>query len=351
MTLPPLLLRFGDVVVAVNAEDDRLRERLASYFRGFGANEGALGKPDVKIDASALHSDVALIEFAPWDARGKDSYADVVGRRFIRKDRTGVLISVNKRHWTIEGDLSRNFSQFVNLVGTAYGLTVLDRGGAMLHASAVTRDGCSLAFIGNSGSGKSSTAVRLLELGFDFLSNDRLILEARPKTIIAYGVPKLPRVNPGTLLSGRRTRSLLDTSKRQRYQQLAPEQLRAVEDKYDLDVGAILGSRWELTSQLGCAIVLAWTPGGQGLSFQRLDADQALEAMRATAKSFGAFDRRLSERKDDALLTAAKRVPVYRVTGQFNPGQLAREISWYWPDLSQLQRPAKEPSYTYERKR
>jgi HprK-related kinase B len=342
LTLRPLLLRFGEVVVAVNAEDDRLRDRLSSYFRGFVASDGVAPKPDVKIDASLeRRSDVASIEFAAWDARGKDSYADVLGKRFIRKDRTGVLISAKKRHWTIEGDLSRNFSQLVNLVGTAYSLTVLDRGGAMLHASAVARDGLSLALIGTSGSGKSSTAVRLLELGFDFLSNDRLILEAASKAVLAHGVPKLPRVNPGTLLSGRRTRALLDSSKRQRYQKLPPEQLRAVEDKYDLDVAEILGSRWELTSQLGCAIVLAWTPSGRGLSFQRLDADQALEAMRATAKSFGAFDRRLSERRDDALLLAARRVPVYRVSGQFNPSQLAREISWYWPDLAQMLRESK----------
>jgi HprK-related kinase B len=330
-----LHLRFGALPVDVHTEDPRVRSRLESYFDAFVARKGKASA--VQVDALVgLAPDVGL-DFTPWNARGKDSFADGPRGRFIRKERTGVLIEARAGRWRITGDLHRNFSQLVNVLGVVYGLSILDRGGAMLHASAVVRDGAALAIIGQSGTGKSSTAVRLLELGFDFLSNDRVIIEARRGGLIAHGLPKLPRVNPGTLLMGDRTKTLLDGAKRHRYQRLPADELRQVEDKYDLDVRETLGRAWQLSAPLRCAIVLSWRAGHDELVLQRLEPGQALEAMRAAAKSFGAFDQRLSERGDDALRRAAATLPVYRAAGDFDPARLAREIDERWGELASLQ--------------
>ena len=202
-------------------------------------------------------------------------------------------------------------------------MALLDRGGAMLHSSALVRDGRAFAIVGESGSGKSSVAVRLLERGFDFLSNDRLIVRAGRPGIVAYGLPKLPRVNPGTLLAGDRTRAVVDPENRRRYEKMPKKELWNVEHKHDLDVMNTLGRRWVPYAPLELAVVLNWRYGGERFTFEPVDSGRALESFRAAAKTFGPFDLHLDERSDNALRAVARAVPVFRVTGSINPPALA----------------------------
>jgi HprK-related kinase B len=57
--------------------------------------------------------------------------------------------------------------------------------------------------------GKSTAAVHLVEAGFRFLSNDRVLVRPGPAGVDALGYPKQPRVNPGTLLHHPRLVGLL----------------------------------------------------------------------------------------------------------------------------------------------
>jgi HprK-related kinase B len=322
-----LLLRFGSFTVAVVSPDARVRERLRLYFRPFASLPPDGSPADVTLQVALGEPLAPPVPLRPWDAKGKESFADVGRRRLVRKDRTGAMIVVQDGRWSITGDVQRRFSQVVNLIGTAYGVSLLDSGGTMLHASAVVRDRQALAVVGQSGSGKSSVAVRLLERGFDFLTNDRLIVLPAGRGVTAHGLPKLPRVNPGTLLASERTRALVEAGARRRYERLSKDELWRVEDKYDLDVGAALGRRWVLSTPLAAALVLEWRAAGSGLSIERLDAGRALEALRPAAKSFGPFDLRLAERSDAALQVLARRVPVYRVTGARDPTALAERLA------------------------
>jgi hypothetical protein len=56
-----------------------------------------------------------------------------------------------------------------------------ERGRYALHASAVARDGRALLMAGESGSGKSSTALSLIHTGWDWLADDVVLLE--PATV------------------------------------------------------------------------------------------------------------------------------------------------------------------------
>jgi HprK-related kinase B len=197
----------------------------------------------------------------------------------------------------------------------------------MLHSSAVVREGAALAVVGQSGSGKSSVAVRLLEHGCDFMTNDRLIVERAKTGITGHGLPKLPRVNPGTLLAGERTRALVDEADRRRYRSLSQEELWRLEEKYDLDVRRALGRRWVLSAPIAAAFVLEWRRVEAPVRIERLDAGRALESLRSAAKSFGPFDLSLSDRSDSALQDLARRVPVYRVIGAADPTGLANRLA------------------------
>jgi len=53
-----------------------------------------------------------------------------------------------------------------------------ERGRYALHASAVARGGRALLMAGESGSGKSSTALSLIHTGWDWLADDVVLLES-----------------------------------------------------------------------------------------------------------------------------------------------------------------------------
>lgn len=329
-----LALRFGSVLIAVDSDDAQLLERLSRYFERFVSSPRRAEHPHSVLTAVEDASSWSLPELTPWVVDGKEAFADMDGGRVVRKVRTGVTISIKEDQWssswTIRGRLHHNFSQVVNLIGIIYGLKLLDRYGAMIHASAVSdEEGRAIAIVGQSGMGKSSVAVRLLEQGFDFISNDRLILlpDPRAEVVYAHGLPKLPRVNPGTLLAGARTRAVLTKDAEAHYTSLSKEALWGVEDKHDLEVERVLGQRWLLSGALVGAFFLDWRQDGEGLDFQRLTPGQAVSELRAAAKDFGAFDLRLGERRDTAYVETARRVPMYRVTGAADPSGLARELA------------------------
>ncbi len=64
------------------------------------------------------------------------------------------------------------------------------------------RGGAGLALCGFAGMGKSTLALHLAARGLDFLSNDRVLIEpASPgRGPVLHGIPKHPRLNPGTAL-------------------------------------------------------------------------------------------------------------------------------------------------------
>jgi HprK-related kinase B len=326
-------LRFEDFALTVETEDHGIVAKLQRYFGDFASEPTSADRP---------HSLLRIVEedprepegdLVPWMEKDKEAFLDLPSGRFVRKMRAGLTISIQEdlwsSVWTLRGPVGRNFSQIISLIGTIYGLHVIDRGGSMIHASAIADDkGQALAIMAQSGMGKSSLAVRLMEQGFDFISSDRIILDPPLATeqVIAHGLPKLPRVNPGTLLDGENTRIVLDPTKREQYEGLSPEELQEVKDKYDLEIGKVLGRRWILSGELKAALVLNWSNGGEGLHLQKLTPGQALSELKRVSKDFGVFDVRLISRSDAALAATARRVPVYRVTGRPDPARLAIEL-------------------------
>ena len=57
----------------------------------------------------------------------KESYHDAGGTRYILKNRTGILIKIHDQGAEIVGDVLRHSNQVVNLIGTLFGLSLVDR--------------------------------------------------------------------------------------------------------------------------------------------------------------------------------------------------------------------------------
>jgi hypothetical protein len=78
------------------------------------------------------------------------------------------------------------------LLGQVLSFCLLSRGIEPLHATCVAVDGQGVAFLGDSGHGKSTIAGALLGRGYPLVSDDVLIIEFRGNA--AYAHPSVPRI-------------------------------------------------------------------------------------------------------------------------------------------------------------
>ena len=78
------------------------------------------------------------------------------------------------------------------IVGTAMAILLYQRGYLILHASSVNIDDQAVAFLGFSGSGKSSTAAALYTRGYGVLADDLAVVEMiDDKPVVHPGFPQL----------------------------------------------------------------------------------------------------------------------------------------------------------------
>src|SRR5262249_35190225 len=149
----------------------------------------------------------------------------------------------------------------------------------------------------------STSALHLVERGFRFVSNDRLLVRAASgssaEPVEALGYPKQPRVNPGTLVHHPRLRALLEPADRDALAALPPADLWKLERKCDVDLEAIYGEgTFTLQASLVALVVLTWRPAGEGLTVRRLDRSEALACLPLIRKDLGVFDLDRRRRED-----------------------------------------------------
>ena len=255
--------------------------------------------------------------------RVKEAVQDVAGGRLILKRATGVVMGLWPGHAFAVGDLRANLNQAINLVNACYAKVVLGRGHVLLHAAGVSRDGRAVVLAGLPGAGKSSAALHLVDAGFRFLSNDRVLARPDSGRVDVLGYPKQPRVNPGTLLGHPRLSALLAPDERAALDAMDAAARWGLERKRDVDLDAIYGGGTvALTAEMQALVLLRWQRDGQGLHVERLTPSAALQRLDVFRKDLGAFDL---DRPSRTLVTGAElegyralvsTVPVLEVTGR-----------------------------------
>lgn len=116
----------------------------------------------------------------------RSSYArwDGVGEFLISADGRVIVC----RHFgQVPGESFR-----VYLLGQALSFALVKRGFEPLHATVVVVDNAAVAFLGDSGFGKSSLAASFLDAGHRVLTDDLLLLQAMASCVLAY--PGAPRI-------------------------------------------------------------------------------------------------------------------------------------------------------------
>jgi HprK-related kinase B len=323
-----LSLRFLDVPIRVLTNDPAVWSALRSYYAAYAATDDEPPVAVVRLIQGEVHPDVEFVDIERGRGRKvKEAVRDVPHGRLILKRSTGVVMGLWPGHACAVGDLRANLNQGINLINACYAKAILRRGHLLLHASGVSWNGRAAVLAGPPGAGKSTAALHLVEEGFRFLSNDRVLAKPRRGGVEALGYPKKPRVNPGTLLHHPRLSALLDPDAHARLSALAPAALWELERKRDVDLEAFYGpDAVELCAEMQALVLLKWHRDGQGFAVRRLEVAEALANLPLFRKDLGVFDLdcparpgRSPERAVDRLSRFADllgRVRVVEITGR-----------------------------------
>jgi HprK-related kinase B len=292
-----LRLRFGGCRIDVESNEPALLDRLRAYYTAFddGVEDG--GPPDFDVRVHHMHPPELGLAYEHWERepgkdRGKEAFVELPDGRAIRKVRTDMQFLVGRELRVAFGDCARNPNQIVNFVNFQYTAWHMNRGRALCHAAAVVQDGRALALVSLSGGGKSTLALRLVGEGFDFSSNDRVLAGRAPDGACEmWGVPKHPRVNPGTILHDPNLSGLLDPAREAELRRLPREELWGLEEKYDAVIDRLYGpGRIVVRAPLHALLVLAWSPKSrEPARFEEVALREGSDVLDALMKSPGPF--------------------------------------------------------------
>jgi HprK-related kinase B len=183
--------------------------------------------------------------------------------------------------------------------------------------------------------------LRLLESPeFTYLTNDRLFLRAHNRLVEAVGIPKLPRINPGTLINNPRLAPMLSPARQQALRAMPLQALWDLEEKHDVDVAQCYGARRIDTSTplpLETLVILNWArEADEPTRVAQVDLQQRRDLLPAVMKSPGPFyqDAKGRFQRDDDPLPEARylqmfeSVKVFEVAGRIDFDRLVTQ----WPE-------------------
>ncbi|GED23234.1 HprK-related kinase B [Halomonas halmophila] len=293
----PLVLAMGDCSLRLRSNSPAMLERLGEYFAHCRCD--AAEAPPECLDLEIIEGapPALAVDFIDWSREPgkqgrKDSYHDLPGGRLVRKVRTGLVFLQSADQRMAAGPCLAHDNQVINFILAQTMNHLQQRGWQVCHAAALVGAGGAVAIAGFSGGGKSTAMLHAMDIpGARFLTNDRLFLKRQGEALQAAGVPKQPRINPGTALHNPRLVELLPEARRAALRTLSSAELWSLEEKYDVPVSDIYGPERSVSrAPLGALVILDWQrDAAQPLTMRRIDPRQHPELLAAVMKSPGPF--------------------------------------------------------------
>lgn len=326
-----LYLGLGECVLRVRSNSPALISKLTAYFS------------HVVIDARAETMDVIAIEgeapevgveFTDWKREPgktgrKDAYAELSDGRLVQKVRTGMLFLQSEKYRMAAGPCLQNDNQVINFINSQYMNWLQNRGWLICHASGLVHGGKCLGIAGFSGGGKSTLMLHMLDDDeVSYLTNDRLFIRVESDQTMARGIPKLPRINPGTIVHNPKLHGLISSGQREEFLQMPPEELWHLEDKYDVHVDQVYGAgRIVSQAPISSFLILNWKRDSEkDTSLAQVDLNSRRDLLAALMKSpgpfyqypDGSFQQDTPDFDEDAYLRELKDVNIYEASGKIN---------------------------------
>ncbi len=284
-------LKVGEIGIRVLCPEP-LRGKLMTYF------DDALSDEAGAVTVHLLPNQSLTPEpaWTDWLREGgkvgrKDAVCDLDGARLIRKVRSGVTFFQSFNRAVAFGPLEQNESTVINFINTQILNIALREGWQLAHAAAVTNGERTLAISGLSGGGKSTSILRLMDIdALSFLSNDRVLMKGGAPAR-ALGIPKQPRINPGTILGNPRLAGMLTEARVAELNAMAPADLWSLEQKHDLVIRDVYGAgRVRFDGPLTDFWVLNWShTSEQNTRITEVDLASRPDLLQAIMKSPGPF--------------------------------------------------------------
>ena len=324
-----LYLAPGGCTLRLRSNSEALLADLADYFSHVA---GDAKTPDIDILAIERDAPELDIDFIDWKREPgktgrKDSYADLPGGRLLRKVRTGMVFLQSERHRIAAGPCLKYNNQVINFINSQYMNWLQNRGWLICHAAGLVYRGKGLGIAGFSGGGKSTLMLQLLDNDeVSYLTNDRLFVHAGSGQILARGIPKLPRINPGTIVHNQKLHSLIPAQQREALLQLPAAELWELEEKYDVHIDRVYGpGRVIPETPLSAFLILDWQRDGDTeLGVEQVDLSVHRDLLGALMKSpgpfyqypDGTFQEDTTAFNEAAYLDTLAGIPVYVARGR-----------------------------------
>lgn len=329
-----MTFRFDCCSFRVLSNSHELLDCLTEYFRPFLAH---LETADIEVTAlegvpPALPFKMVVKQPDPGKARIKEEFADLSDGRVIRKKLTGLLFFLGNGINLAIGETVRNYNQVVNFINNRY-IEWLVRDGCLLgHAAGVSTGSRGVALAGFSGMGKSTLALHLMSRDLKFVSNDRLLVRQENGALTMLGIPKQPRVNPGTMLNNPDLEGILPPQKRSELGRMSVEELWQLEQKYDVLIDDVYGEdRFALRSPMTALFILNWHRDSGPTRVKPVDLTLRRDLLKAFRKDLGLFvdpqpNKDRAEQPEDLYLDHLSHCDVYEISGSIDFDGATRSI-------------------------
>lgn len=184
----------------------------------------------VHLHDSSLIEKLHLIFCSTYYTRVKthkndDSIVDIYytndNRVVISQNRLFAVIVENETELTLitTNDYSNSCVQVLRVIRELLFFNAESDSSVIFHCAAVSKQDNGIMICGTKGSGKTTTMIKLLELGYDFISNDRVVVGNDVNFLVVSSVPLPIRLGYGTAKKCEKMK-YIDDFKFSRFQQI-----------------------------------------------------------------------------------------------------------------------------------
>jgi HprK-related kinase B len=326
-----LYLGLGECIIRVRSNSSALIRKLTAYFSHVAIDATASTMDVIAIEGDAPQTGVEFTDWKrePGKTGRKDAYAELTDGRLVHKVRTGMVFLQSEEYLVAAGPCLQYDNQIINFINSQHMNWLQHRGWLICHASGLVHAGQCLGIAGFSGGGKSTLMLHMLDNDdVSYLTNDRLFVRVESGETLACGIPKLPRINPGTIVYNPKLQGMISSEKREQLLKMPPQELWELEDKYDVHIDQVYGTgRIVAEAPISNFLILNWKRDSDEVtSLEQVDLNARRDLLGALMKSpgpfyqypDGSFQQDDASFDEDAYLRELKDVTIDEARGQID---------------------------------